>query len=131
MKISSYKELIVWQKAMDLVREIYLLTEKFPKDEIYGLASQMQRAAVAIPSNIAEGYLRGHRKEYIQFLLIALGSAAELETQILICKPVSKFNRLDFAKAESLLTEVMKMLYVMSKRVKNTYKVGGGGDGGS
>lgn len=116
---------------MDLVREIYLLTEKFPKDEIYGLASQMQRAAVAIPSNIAEGYLRGHRKEYIQFLLIALGSAAELETQILICKPVSKFNRLDFAKAESLLTEVMKMLYVMSKRVKNTYKVGGGGDGGS
>lgn len=132
MKITSYKELIVWKKAIDLVKEVYLLTEKFPKDELYGLVSQMQRAAVAIPSNIAEGYLRGHRKEYIQFLLIALGSAAELETQILICKSINKFNTLDFKNAESLLTEVMKMLYVMSKRVKRTaYETGGGGGGGS
>lgn len=115
---------------MDLVKEVYLLTENFPKDELYGLASQMQRAAVAIPSNIAEGYLRGHRKEYIQFLLIALGSASELETQILICKSLSKFQKLDFKNAESLLTEVMKMLYVMSKRVNTNYQTGGGGGGG-
>lgn len=68
MKITTYKELLVWQKAMMLVKGIYLLTEQFPKEEVYGLASQMQRAAVAVPSNIAEGYLRGYRKEYIQFL---------------------------------------------------------------
>lgn len=104
---------------MDLVREIYLMTEQFPKSEVYGLASQMQRAAVAIPSNIAEGYLRGHRKEYIQFLSVALGSAAELETQLLICKSLSKFNTMNFSRAESLLTEVMKMLYVMTKKVKD------------
>lgn len=119
MKIASYKELIVWKKSMDLVREIYLATEQFPKDEVYGLASQMQRAAVAIPSNIAEGYLRGHRKEYIQFLSVSLASAAELETQILICKSLNKFHNLDFSKAESLLTEVMKMLFVMIRRIKN------------
>ena len=118
MKITTYKDLLVWQRAMELVKEIYLLTEKFPKDELYGLASQMQRAAVAIPSNIAEGYLRGHRKEYIQFLSISLASAAELETQILICKSLNKFNSLDFSKSESLLIEVMKMLFVMIRRMK-------------
>ena len=74
--VNSYKDLLVWQKGMQLVKELYLLTDKFPKDELYGLTSQMQRAAVAIPSNIAEGYLRNHRKEYVQFLSIALGSAA-------------------------------------------------------
>lgn len=117
MKINSYKELIVWKKSMDLVREIYLITEMFPKDEVYGLSSQMQRAAVAIPSNIAEGYLRRHKREYVQFLSIALGSAAELETQILICKSLNKFNKIDFSR-ESLLTEVMKMLYVMIEKVR-------------
>lgn len=102
---------------MNLVQEIYLLTEKFPKDEMYGLISQMQRAAVAIPSNIAEGYLRKHRKEFTQFLSIASGSAAELETQILICKSLNKFKHLNFDRAESLLTEVMKMLYVMVEKI--------------
>lgn len=118
MLVKTYKELIVWQKAMDLVREIYLLTEKFPKDEMYGLKSQMERAAVSIPSQIAEGYLRKHRKEYVQFLSISLGSAAELETQIIICKSLDKFKQLDFGKAESLLTEVMKMLFVMIEKIK-------------
>lgn len=117
MIIKSYKELIVWKKSMILVREIYLLTGEFPKDELYGLRSQMERAAVAIPSNIAEGYLRRHRKEYSQFLSISLSSAAELETQILICKSLSKFKYIDFSKAENLLGEVMKMLYVMIERI--------------
>lgn len=103
---------------MELVKTIYYLTDQFPKDELYGLASQMQRAAVAIPSNIAEGYLRGHKKEYVQFLLVALGSASELETQILICKALPKFNKINFTTAESLVIEVMKMLYVMTKRMK-------------
>lgn len=113
MLIKTYKELIVWKKAMELVREIYLLTERFPKDEVYGLRSQMERAVVSIPSSIAEGYLRHHRKEYVQFLSISLSSAAELETQILICKSLNKFKHLAFNKAEMLLTEVMKMLFVM------------------
>lgn len=111
--IKSYKELIVWQKGMELVKEIYLLTSIFPKDELYGLRSQMERAAVSIVSQIAEGYLRRHRKEYIHFLSISLGSAAELETQILVCKSLSKFKHIEFVKAESLLQEIMKMLFVM------------------
>lgn len=118
MIVKSYKELIVWQKSMTLVKEIYMLTERFPKDELFGLRSQIERAAVSIPSNIAEGYLRRHRKEYSQFLSIALGSSAELETQILICKSLDKFKNLDFIKAENLLTEVMKMLFVMVEKIK-------------
>lgn len=111
--------MIVWKKALELVKEIYLLTEKFPKDELYGLRSQMGRAAVSVPSQIAEGYLRRHRKEYVQFLSISLGSAAELETQILVCKSVDKFKQLDFMKAELLTTEVMKMLWVMIEKMKS------------
>ena len=117
MSVKTYKELIVWQKAMDLVKEMYLLTSQFPKDELYGLRSQMERAVVSIPSQIAEGYLRSHKKEYLHFLSISLGSAAELETQLLICESVEKFKRIDFVKAEQLLEEVMKMLYVMIKKM--------------
>lgn len=119
MTVKTYEELIVWKKSMELVKQIYLITDQFPRSELYGLASQMQRAAVAIPSNIAEGYLRGHKKEYAQFLSIALGSSAELETQILICKSLDKFHEIEFSNAESLLQEVMKMLYVMIKKVKS------------
>lgn len=118
MLIKSYKDLIVWKKSMELVREIYLLTEQFPKDEKFGLKSQMERAVVSIPSQIAEGYLRRHRKEYIQFLSISLGSAAELETQILVCKSLGKFKHLDFTKARLLLEEIMKMLYVMINKME-------------
>ena len=117
MLIKSYKELIVWQKSMELVKEIYSLSEKFPVDEKFGLKSQMERAVVSIPSQIAEGYLRKHRKEYIQFLSISLGSAAELETQILVCKTLNKFKHVDFSKAEKLLGEIMKMLYVMINKM--------------
>lgn len=103
---------------MELVKEVYRVTDRFPKNEQYGLASQMQRAAVAIPSNIAEGYLRRHSKEYMQFLSISLSSAAELETQVLICKSATKFEGIRFEKVESLIREVMKMLYVLIERIK-------------
>ena len=83
-EVKSYQDLIVWQKAMDLVTEIYRITKNFPKEEIYGLTNQMRRAAISIPSNIAEGHARKSRAEYIRFLSIAQGSRAELETQILI-----------------------------------------------
>jgi len=84
--MNSYRDLIVWQKSIELVIEIYHLTDLFPKSEIYGLTSQMRRCAVSIPSNIAEGYSRKHRQEYIHFIRIALSSGAELETQIVIAK---------------------------------------------
>ena len=111
--IRSYRELTVWRKAMDLVVEVYILTEKFPKEELYGLVSQMRRSAVSIPSNIAEGRLRGYRKEYRQFLLNAYSSGGELETQIEIAKRLPKMNSLDYFKVDDLLEEVMKMLNKM------------------
>lgn len=108
MKIESYKDLIVWQRSIELVSEIYKLTRKLPKCEEYGISSQMRRAAIAIPSNIAEGYRRKNRKEYIQFLYIAFSSASELETQLIICEKI--YLVLDYSKANSLLNEVLKML---------------------
>lgn len=108
--MNSYKELIVWQKSIELVTEIYKLTEKFPKSELYGLTSQIRRASVSIPSNIAEGYTRKHRQEYIQFLRIAFGSGGELETQIIIAKNLNYASQKDFEEIEKLLDEIMKML---------------------
>ena len=112
-KVQSYKDLIVWQKAMNLVVEIYAITEKFPQQELYVLTSQMRRAAVSIPSNIAEGRRRGTRKDYRQFLLIAYGSGSELETQIEIAKRLSLGKSADFSQADLHLDEVMRMLNVM------------------
>jgi len=117
---NSYKDLIVWKKAMDLVVEVYIITDKFPKEEVYGLTSQMRRAAVSIPSNIAEGRTRGHRKEYRHFLLNSYASGAELETQIEISKRLSKTKDLDFSKADALLIEVMKMLNAMVNTLKES-----------
>ncbi len=83
-KIINFQDLRIWQKGIETVKDIYILTKRFPKEELYGLTSQMRRSAVSIPSNIAEGFRRYHNKEYRQFLYIALGSCAELETQIII-----------------------------------------------
>lgn len=83
-KIVSFKQLKIWQKGMEIVKDIYKLTKDFPREEVYGLTAQMRRASVSIPTNIAEGFKRYFPKEYKQFLHIALGSAAELETEILI-----------------------------------------------
>ena len=86
MKIKSYKELDVWNKGIEIVDLIYESTSKFPQEERYGLAAHMQRTAISIPSNIAEGFARQHTKEYRQFCYIALGSCSELETQLIIAK---------------------------------------------
>jgi len=115
MYIQSYKQLKVWQKSIDLVKEVYKLTAQFPKSETYGLVSQGRRAAVSIPSNIAEGYKRKGLSEYLKFLRIADASAAELETQIIIAKGL--YKNLDFSKVESLLEEVQKMLSVMIREL--------------
>lgn len=100
----------MWQKSMDLVVEVYCLTEKYPKAELFGLVSQMRRCAVSIPSNIAEGRNRKSEKENRRFFVIAYGSGAELETQIEISKRLPFGEGIDFVKAEELLNETMKML---------------------
>lgn len=120
MYIKSYKELIVWQKAIQLVKEVFILTEKFPKSELYGIVSQMRRAAIAIPSNIAEGYGRRSIKEYTQFYSIAYGSALELETQIIISKELKLAEEKHFANSEHLLEEVLKMLNSMIGKMKTS-----------
>jgi four helix bundle protein len=119
MKIHSYRDLVVWKKATELVIQIYELTEKFPRSEIYGLTSQMRRTAISIPSNIAEGRRRGSKKEFLRFLLNAYGSGAELETQLEIAKKLSKTKNLDYNKVCSLLEEIMKMLNRMIKMLNS------------
>lgn len=114
---TSYKDLIVWQKSIDLVAELYEITKKFPREEVYGITSQMKRSAVSIPSNIAEGRNRGTKKDYLQFLRIAYGSGAELETQIIISKRLSETKNFDYKKVDSLLDEVMRMLNVMIRKL--------------
>jgi len=116
--LKSYKELIVWQKSIQLVKEIFILTDKFPKSEMYGLISQIRRATISIPSNIAEGYGRKSIKEYAQFYSIAYGSALETETQIIIAKELNFAKSEDFAKIDLLLEEVLRMLNTMTSRMK-------------
>jgi len=118
VKSNSYKDLVVWQKAMELVIEIYELTESFSKADAYGIVSQMQRASVSIPSNIAEGQKRGHKKEFLHFLYIAYGSGAELETQLEICLRLHKIKELDYNRITLKLIEIMKMLNRLTSSLK-------------
>jgi len=118
MKVTSYQNLIVWQKSIALVLEIYRLTDSFPREEVYGLTSQMRRASVSISSNIAEGSRRGTRKDFRNFLLTAFGSGAELETQIVIAKRLSFGKTLNFRETDDFLEEVMKMLNKMIQELK-------------
>jgi len=117
MSLNSYKDLKVWQRGIELVNEVYKITSQFPKNEIYGLAIQMRRAVVSIPSNIAEGYLRKNLKEYLQFLRVAYGSAAELETQLIIAKDL--YQNINYSRAESLLEEIQKMLNTLIQKLEN------------
>ncbi len=107
--IKSYKDLDVWKRSIELVKKIYIITKDFPKEEIYGLTNQMRRCAVSIPSNIAEGKTRQHVNEYIQFLYIALGSCAELESQIIIAKEL-KYLKEPETEDLNELDEIGKML---------------------
>lgn len=115
MSLDSYKELIVWQKSMDLVEHVYRLARTFPKDELYGLRSQMQRAAVSIPANIAEGYGRTHRGDYVHHLSIANGSLKELETLITIAGRLNYLSEGEVTKTASFLAEAGKLLHCLIK----------------
>ena len=110
MAWQNYSDLLVWQKGMDLVDEIYHLTKLLPREEIFALSDQMRRAAVSIPSNIAEGNGRKTKTEFRQFLSIANGSLYELETQIMICLRQRYFAECEAENALSLCKEVGKMM---------------------
>jgi len=112
-KVQSYQDLIVWQRGMDLTEEIYRLTETMPQTERYGLISQMQRASVSIPANIAEGWGRQSTGDYIRFLRIAQGSAAELETELLLAQRLELVKPEATDQAMATLTEVRKMVRSM------------------
>jgi len=111
--------LIVWQKSLDFSLRVYRQTRKFPKEELYGLISQIRRCAVSIPSNIAEGYSRYSKAEYVRFLQIAFASPAELEIQLLIAKELKYIENEDYQKLDVLLQENMRMLNVLIRKLKN------------
>lgn len=115
----TYKDLDVWKKARSLVKEVYLMTRNFPKDEMYGLMSQMRRCAVSIPSNIAEGYGRQFKKETIQFLHIARGSLFELETQFFIASDLSYIDEECLEKLLMQLDDCKKLLNGLIKYFEN------------
>jgi four helix bundle protein len=115
----NYKNLIVWQKSILLVKDIYLLTKSFPSDEKFGLVSQMRRAVVSIPSNIAEGQARRTTKDYIRFVSIAEGSLAELETQIIISIELDFCTKNETEKLFGLTVEVRKMLNALRRSLMN------------
>ena len=115
--ISSYKDLIVWQKSMTLVKTIYLETQLFPASEHYGLVNQMRRAAVSIPSNIAEGQARDSSADFYRFLSIACGSLAELETQVLIAESLGYLEKAKTEAILALVSEIGKMMNTLMKKI--------------
>lgn len=124
--VRSFKELVVWKRAYELTIEVYSSTSRFPRSETFGLVAQMRGAAVSIVSNIAEGYGRGHRSEYTQFLRMAYGSSGELETQLMLSKDLEYLNDEKFKRSSSLLLEVQKMLGSMLRRFDSESQTGKG-----
>ena len=116
---NSYRDLLIWQKSMDLTKLVYQITYSFPKDEIYGLTSQIRRSAVSIPSNIAEGRGRNSNKEFIRFLQISLGSLYELQTQLELAIAFNYVNNIDTINKLSFEIEKMINSFISSKREKN------------
>jgi len=113
-KSRSYKDLEVWQVSLELVKAIYQITGKFPSSERFGLTQQIRRAAISIPSNVAEGQFRNSSKEFKQFLSIALGSAAELETQLIIAREIDYLSGEESTFLLNILERIMKMLKKLS-----------------
>ena len=118
--IKSYRDLLVWQKGIDLVVEAYRATAQFPKSELYGLTSQIRRAASSIPANIAEGYGRGSRKEYVQFLTVAQGSLKELETHLIVSEKLSYVTAAQTKRLLSETDELGRMLGSLIRKLKLT-----------
>jgi four helix bundle protein len=109
--IESFKDLDAYRKGYQLALQVYRTTRRFPREELYGITSQLRRAAISVPSNIAEGYRRRSRGEYVQFLHIAYGSCGELETQLDICRDLDFVSEKDYVELATLRSDVSKMLY--------------------
>jgi four helix bundle protein len=116
-KARGYRDLVVWKKGITLAKEIYLLTKKLPADEKFGLVSQMRRAAVSVPSNIAEGQARRTTGEFVQFISHAEGSVAELDTQLTLCQDLKLLSFNDCSPAATLLEELRRMLNGLRRKL--------------
>lgn len=123
LNLNSHKDLIVYQKSIEFVTKIYETTNNFPKDELFGLTSQLRRAAISIPSNMAEGFARRHNKELTQFLYVSLGSAVEIETQLLIAKNINYINEEIYIMLTNLLSEISKMLIGLIHKLESNNKL--------
>jgi four helix bundle protein len=119
MSLKSYRELLVWQKSILATKMVYLLVKRLPREELFALSSQMRRAAISIPSNIAEGQARNSAKEFLKFLSIAKGSKAELETQLTLCVEIKYLTQEDISSVMSLLEEIGKMLNSLICKLSN------------
>lgn len=117
--MKSYRDLIVWQKSVNMVTLVYVLVKQFTSDEKFGLTSQIKRSSVSIPSNIAEGYGRNYTKDYARFLQISRGSLFEMQTQLQIALNLNFINEKDLEEIKSLSIEIEKMLNVLIKKLLN------------
>lgn len=117
-QIKSFRDLLVWQKSMSLVTSIYQLTRDFPHAEMFGLTSQLRRASISIPSNIAEGYGRNTSKDYLRYLQIALGSLYEMQTQLEIASNLHFLDIVNFKKMISLCLEIERMLTSLIAKIR-------------
>jgi len=118
-EIRTHKDLKIWQRSVALVTRVYALTEKFPKSEMWGLTNQIRRVSVSVPSNIAEGSGRRSDKELVQFLHIASGSLAELETQFIIAKNLGFIANNEYSEIEQEIQEIIRMVSAMSKSISS------------
>ena len=117
-KIKSHRDLIVWQKSMDLAEDVYRVTSEFPREKMYRLTSQLIRAVISVPANIAEGHARGTRRDYANFLAIAKGSLMETETFLMLAERLGYNNSKRIERTLSLVTEVSKMITALRSRLQ-------------
>ena len=115
--VKTFEDLIIWQKSIVLTKQIYAITRKFPKEEIYGLSNQLRRASVSVASNIAEGYGRITRNDYKRFLSFSFGSTFEIQTQLIICIEIGIINNEDFNESMMLSKEISAMLYAIMRKL--------------
>lgn len=119
LEMETHKDLRVWQQSIEMVTSIYLMTKSFPKEELFGLVSQLRRAAVSVPSNIAEGYARGTDKEKLHFLRISSGSMSEVETQLILSRNLEYIDQEKYNEVSNSLTSVWKQLNSLISSIKN------------
>ena len=119
MEVHSYRDLRVWQIGVDIVGQVYEVTRNFPKAEVFGLTSQIQRAAVSVPSNVAEGHARGGTREFLHFITISLGSLAELETQLVIAHRLKYVDNEALGRVLHMCNDLGKMLRALQKSLKD------------